>query len=78
MHTHTQAQLHFLFLCLGAAPPLQHCTARDKCQETEATLKRSAAIRIAVGRGMGMQKASTCMSQSWLDGWYPERNTMEK
>lgn len=78
MHTHTQAQMHFPFLCLGAATPLQHCTARHTCQEMEGTLRGLLLLRLQFGESRGCKKLSTCMSQGWLGDWYSERNSTER
>jgi len=51
MHTHTQAQLHFPFLCLAAAKPLWHCTIR--CQETEATLRDLLLLSLQLAEAWG-------------------------
>lgn len=58
MHTHTQEQLYFPFMCLGAVKPFQQYTARHKCQETEATL-RDLLLRLKLGKTLRLKLGKT-------------------
>lgn len=68
MHTHTQEQLYFPFMCLGAVKPFQQYTARHKCQETEATL-RDLLLRLKLGKTWGSKKLVPVSARvGWMTG----------
>lgn len=80
MHTHIQAQLYFLFLCLVTAKPLQHFKGRYECQESESTysnIQRSAAVKTAAGRGIGTQKSRMWTKLALLDDWFSEGDSTD-